>query len=81
MLTARGRVMFGGDPMTTEQQSRDIIRVTDDTTREGLAEAIGGVNGRAKRIPHVVGSEELPTEWDRRHAQINDMLTELETLP
>lgn len=44
------------------------------TSRADVAEAIVGVCDRAKRIPHVVGSVELPTEWDRRHQQIDLLL-------
>jgi hypothetical protein len=56
----------------------ETIRVTDETTRADLVLAIGGVCDRAKRIPQIVGTEKLPTEWDRRHEQINQMLDDLE---
>lgn len=53
----------------------DVIRVTGHS-RADLAESIGHVNARAKRIPHVLGTADLPTEWDRRHQQINTLLDE-----
>jgi hypothetical protein len=54
----------------------DLLRVTDETTRDELASALANVCARARRIPHVVGSETLPSEWDRRHATLNELLTE-----
>lgn len=59
----------------------EVLKVSDDTTREELAVAIGSVCDRAKRIPHVVGTDRLPTEWDRRHEQINAMLDQIERAP
>jgi hypothetical protein len=59
----------------------ETIRVTDETTRADLVIAIGGVCDRAKRIPQIVGSTKLPTEWDRRHEQINDLLADWEKAP
>lgn len=56
----------------------DVLRVNDASTRADIAESIVNVNARAKRIPHVVGNEKLPTEWDRRHGNINDLLTDWE---
>lgn len=54
----------------------ETIRVTDETTRDELASALANVCARARRIPHVVGSETLPSEWDRRHETLNQLLTE-----
>lgn len=46
-----------------------------DSPATDLVEALANINERAKRIPHVVGSLELPTEWDRRHQAIDELLT------
>lgn len=54
----------------------DVIHITDALTRADLAEAMAGVNARAKRVPHVLGTPDLPTEWDRRHQQLDLMLSE-----
>ena len=62
--------------MTTTTAS---IRVTDESTRAEVAEAMVYVNDRAKSTPHVVGTVEEPTLWDRRHDLLNAMLTDWET--
>lgn len=49
--------------------------IPTDTHATDLIEAVANVNARAKRIPHVVGSPELPTEWDVRHAQLDELVT------
>lgn len=54
----------------------DIIRVTDDTTRDQIAEACGHVCASAKRLPRVVGTAECPTLWDRLHAKLDVLLDE-----
>lgn len=59
----------------------DTIRVTDETTRDELASALANVCARARRIPHVVGSETLPSEWDRRHRQLDELLSDWEQAP
>lgn len=59
----------------------ETIRVADQDSRATIAEHIGKVNARAKRVPCVVGNETIPTEWDRRHQQINLLLDELEGWP
>lgn len=55
--------------------SVEIIRVTDDTSGDDLKLACANVCARAKRIPHVVGTPECPTEWDRRHSQLDELIT------
>jgi len=55
----------------------EIIKVSDRATRDELAECLANVNARAKRVPAVVGTAELPTEWDRRHQQLDLLLTEI----
>ena len=56
----------------------DLLRITDDTTRAEIVSVITSVCDRAKRIPHVLGTEELPSEWDRRHEQIDRLLRDWE---
>lgn len=55
------------------------IVVTDTSTPAELREAIAHLNHRAKREFHVVGSADLPTPWDLRHAAINELLYQLFT--
>lgn len=55
------------------------VTMTDVHSRAEIGVAIANVNARAKRIPHVVGTPLLPSEWDRRHAQINAMLYDWES--
>ncbi len=52
------------------------IRVTDDTTRHELAEAIDNLNRSAKRAQHIVEkfSDDEPTEWTRWHRRIDALL-------
>jgi hypothetical protein len=57
------------------------IRVTDESTRAEVAEAMVYVNDRAKHTPHAVGTAEHPTLWDRRHSLLNAMLTDWEARP
>lgn len=54
------------------------LRITDDTTRTDLLEAITNLSYSAARIPHVVGNATLRTPWDRQHERINALLDELE---
>lgn len=48
---------------------------TEDETREDIEEALGHLNATAKRCFPVVGNEEHPTDWDKKHNQINDLLS------
>lgn len=57
---------------------QQILKVTDADLRADLEAHLLLVNARAKRIPHVLGTDALPTEWDRRHQQLNLLLDELE---
>ncbi len=61
--------------MTT---TRDITVITDETTRAELVEALGHMNHRAQREFPVVGTPDLPTPWDLRHASLDALLTDLE---
>lgn len=51
-----------------------IIRITDDTTAEELAEYIGHLCANAKRQQCIVGSDQHPTAWDRAHRQMDGPL-------
>lgn len=59
----------------------DVLRVTDETTRDELVEALGNMNRSAKRTMAVVGTDLVPTPWDRFHARINALLDDLERAP
>jgi hypothetical protein len=61
--------------MTT---TRDITVITDQSTRDELVEALGHMNHRARREFPKVGTPEVPTPWDLRHASLNALLTDLE---
>lgn len=52
------------------------VRITDDTTRTELADALAYVNHEAKRAPHVLGTAEYPSKWDQRHAMLDALLTD-----
>lgn len=52
-----------------------VVRVTDDTTRDELAETLRLLNDAAKRVPHVRGVCS-PSSWDVQHARIDAVLDE-----
>ena len=52
------------------------VRITDETTRHEIAEALSNMCARAQREMPVVGTEELPTPWDKRHAALDELLTQ-----
>lgn len=54
--------------------ARAIVRITDDTTRAEIAEAITNMAHRASREFPVVGTPEQPTPWDLRHGAINALI-------
>jgi hypothetical protein len=47
-------------------------------TREDLTEALRYLCHAARREFPVVGTPRAPTAWDRRHAAINELLSNLE---
>lgn len=53
------------------------IRINDDSTREELAEALTNLAHAAQREMPVVGTDALPTPWDRRYAAIDELLDRL----
>lgn len=52
----------------------DIVRISDGASAEDCREALGHLCDAAKRLPHVVGTRECPTPWDRRHEAIDELL-------
>lgn len=57
------------------------IRVTDASTKAELAEALRNLCARAQREMPVVGTEALPTPWDKRHRAIDALLDDYEQAP
>lgn len=57
------------------------IRVTDDTSRAEIAEALVHANAAAKRKPRVVGDEKIPTAWDHCHEILDALLEDWENAP
>jgi hypothetical protein len=55
-----------------------LLRITDDSTREEIAEAITHCCRTAVRAPHVRGSDEHPSAWDRAHETLDELLCEWE---
>ena len=53
-----------------------MVVITDESTACEIAEALGHANRRAKRAPHVIGTREYPTAWDRAHELLDAMLTD-----
>lgn len=57
-----------------------MLVITDDTTRDELAEAITHANAYAERQPHVLGVSG-PSKWDEAHERINALLDDYEHAP
>lgn len=60
--------------------AQPMIRVTDETTCDELAEALANINTHAKRQQHIVEkfTEDVPTAWTRAHRQINALLDDMD---
>lgn len=54
-----------------------MLVITDDTTRDELAEAIVHANAFAERQPHVLGVSG-PSKWDTAHARVDALLEDWE---
>jgi hypothetical protein len=54
------------------------LHITDQSTREEVAEALTHLAHRATREFPVVGTADSPTPWDLRHVAINDLLDDLQ---
>jgi len=59
---------------------RDVIVVSDETTRQQFAVMLTAVCFRAKREVPKVGSDERPTPWDCAHERINALLDDMDLL-
>jgi hypothetical protein len=56
-----------------------VLRVTDDSTREEIAEAITHCCRTAVRAPHVISPDpDRPSQWDIAHVRLNALLAEWE---
>lgn len=55
----------------------DIVRITDDTTADELVEYVTNLNNFAKRQPHVIGDEIIPSAWDKAHRRMDGPLDDL----
>jgi hypothetical protein len=53
-----------------------IVRVTEDTTREELAETLALLNADAKAMSRRGKSAMLRPEYERAHKRINAVLTD-----
>jgi hypothetical protein len=51
--------------------------VTDDTTRAELIEALGNQCDHAKRQPCILGTDTMPSAWDKAHARVDVLLDEI----
>jgi hypothetical protein len=60
--------------MTETPTKRDVLKVTDDTTRQQFEVMLEAINFRAKRVFPKVGRPESPTEWDLIHERLNELL-------
>jgi hypothetical protein len=54
----------------------DAPREVVDDTRAEIAKMLTAASFAAQREFPVVGTPRAPTPWDRRHAAINDLLTD-----
>lgn len=54
--------------------------LSDEATRDEVAEAITYTNTAAKRAQHIVGTDEYPTRWDRDHRALNRWLDVWESM-
>lgn len=52
----------------------EILRISDESDRAELAEALVHLRRRAGREFPVVGPTDHPTPWDLRHRAINELL-------
>lgn len=55
-----------------------VLRVTDDSDRAEIAEALTHCCRTAIRAPHVLGTVEHPSAWDLAHLRLDALLVEWE---
>lgn len=65
--------------MTTTRP--ETFRITDESTKAEVAEAITHLGRRASREMPAIGDDEHPTPWDLRHQAINMLLLDWEPAP
>jgi hypothetical protein len=59
--------------------ARPAVVVTDETTVPELVECLVNLNDHARRAQHIIGTEDYPSEWDRRSARADAVLDEILT--
>ena len=52
------------------------LRITDESTAEEIAEALGHMLHAAQREMPVVGTPDHPTPWDQRHRGLDMLLAD-----
>lgn len=63
--------------MTATKPERSVVRITDETTREELAETLALLNDNAKRIHRRGYIGTRSNEYDLAHERINGVLGDL----
>lgn len=63
--------------MTATRPEQSVVRVTDETTREDLAETLRILNENAKRIHRRGFTGTRSEEYVRAHARIDAVLADL----
>jgi hypothetical protein len=53
-----------------------LLRITDDSDRAEIAEALVNCCRTAIRAPHVFGKADHPSAWDKAHATLDVLLDE-----
>lgn len=65
-------------PWSAKQAAEAAAREAEPATHADLIEALGHMVKAARREFPVVGTDEHPTPWDKRHQVINGYLDQLE---
>lgn len=55
----------------------ETIVIRDDTTLAELIEYVTNLNNFAKRQPHVIGCDKIPSSWDKAHRRMDGPLDDL----
>lgn len=59
-----------------------VLRITDDTTKAELAEALTHACAYAIRLPHVMSRDDRhPSQWDRAHRRLDSLLDDYQRAP
>lgn len=59
----------------------NLTVLDENATRADIAEALTHCAATARRIPHVIGTPDCPTPWDRLHRWMDERLDDLERAP